>query len=225
MSDDSAPTGTDHRAVLFDMDGVLVDSERYWVELERERILPAAVEEPVDPAEITGMNVSDLYGYLRDRYEVRESREAFVERYDEAARRVYGESVALLPGFESLTSALVDAGVGLALVSSSPVRWIGIVTERFGIDAFDTVVSADHVERGKPAPDVYELAVERLGVDAGDAVAVEDSTHGVTAATGAGCYCIGYAVRGSAGLSGADRAVDTPRGLRRAVREAVGLGT
>ncbi len=198
MSDDSPSTGTDHRAVLFDMDGVLVDSERYWVELERE-ILPAAVEEPVDPAEITGMNVCDLYDYLRERYEVRESREAFVERYDEAARRVYGESVALLPGFESLAAALADA--------------------------FDAVVSADHVERGKPAPDVYELAVDRLGVDAGEAVAVEDSTHGVAAATGAGCSCIGYAARDSAGLSEADRGVDTPAGLRRAVREAVGLGT
>jgi HAD superfamily hydrolase (TIGR01509 family) len=207
------------------MDGVLVDSERYWVALERERILPAAVEEPVDPAEITGMNVSDLYDYLRERYEVRESRGTFVERYDEAARRVYGDSVALLPEFESLAAALADAGVGLALVSSSPVRWIEIVTERFGLDAFDTVVSAEHAERGKPAPDVYELAVDRLGVDAGEAVAVEDSTHGVTAATSAGCSCIGYASRGSAGLSGADRVVDTPAGLRRAVREAVGLGT
>ena len=225
MSDDAVPTGTDHRAVLFDMDGVLVDSERYWVELERERILPAAVEEPVDPAEITGMNVSDLYDYLRERYEVRESREAFVERYDEAAWQVYGESVALLPGFESLAAALADAGVGLALVSSSPVRWIEMVTERFGLDAFDAVVSADHVERGKPVPDVYELAVDRLGVDAGEAVAVEDSTHGVAAATNAGCSCIGYATRGSAGLSGADRVLDTPAGLRRAVREAVGLGT
>lgn len=233
MSDDadSLGAGSDrlggtHRAVLFDMDGVVVDSERYWVERERETILPAAVEEPVDPAEITGMNVSDLYDYLRERYEVHEDRETFVGRYDEVARTVYGESVSLLPGYESLEAALSEAGVSLALVSSSPVRWIDIVRERFGLDAFDAVVSADHVERGKPAPDVYELAIERLGIAPSEGVAVEDSRHGVRAATDAGLSAIGYASRTPPGhLSEANRVVSTPATLHEALREAVGLGT
>lgn len=224
MSDD-APLADDHRAVLFDMDGVLVDSERHWVERERESILPAAVEGTVDPSEITGMNVSDLYDYLREHYGVREDRESFVGRYDEAAGTVYGESVALLAGFESLAAALSGTGVRLALVSSSPVRWIDIVRGRFDLGAFGAVVSADHVDRGKPAPDVYELAAERLGVAPGDGVAVEDSEHGVAAARGAGCSCIGYAARTSrARLTEADRVVSTPAELRRAVREAVGPG-
>lgn len=114
--------------------------------------------------------------------------------------------------------------VGVA--SSSPVRWIDIVYERLGIDAFDAVVSADHVDRGKPAPDVYELALERLGTRPTEGVAVEDSRHGVRAATDAGLSCIGYATRTPrTALAGADHVGSMPWSLHGAVREAVGLGT
>jgi HAD superfamily hydrolase (TIGR01509 family) len=179
-------------AVCFDMDGVVVDSERYWRDREREALLPCAVGEPVPLSEVTGLNVVDLYAHLSDAYGTRVTEAAFLDAYDEAAATVYGSEVRLLPGFEALVGDLRDAGVATALVSSSPVRWIDLVLDRFDLhDAFDAVVSADHAERGKPAPDVYRLATDRLGVSPERTVAVEDSGHGIAAANAAGLTAVG----------------------------------
>jgi len=82
----------------------------------------------------------------------------------------------------------------VALVSSSPHRWIDYVLERFEIrGSFDAVVSADDVDGpSKPAPTIYEHAAGELGIDPTECVAVEDSEHGVAAATAAGMTVIGY---------------------------------
>ena len=181
-------------AVLFDMDGVLVDSERYWVEREREEILPATVADQVDPAEITGMNVADLYDYLDAEYDTLVGKAAFVARYDDHAGEIYRERVSLLAGFENTIGLLRDRDVAVGLVSSSPVRWIDMVRDRFGLhDVFDVVVSADHVDRGKPAPDVYLRAASLLDQTPADCLAVEDSVHGLQAADRAGMRTVGYA--------------------------------
>jgi HAD superfamily hydrolase (TIGR01509 family) len=180
-------------AVLFDMDGVLVDSERYWVEREREAILPATVAESVDPAEITGMNVADLYDYLDAEYDTLVGKDAFVAEYDEHATEIYRDQVSLLTGFETTVGLLRDRAVAVGLVSSSPVRWIDMVRDRFLLrDVFDVVVSADHVEHGKPAPDVYLEAASLLDCAPEECLAVEDSAHGLRAADRAGMRTIGY---------------------------------
>jgi beta-phosphoglucomutase-like phosphatase (HAD superfamily) len=73
-------------AVCFDMDGVIVDSERYWTDLEEERILPAAGVD-VSAEEITGMNYRDTYDYLDDEYGVDIERDEFLDRYEESAEK------------------------------------------------------------------------------------------------------------------------------------------
>lgn len=205
------------QAVMFDMDGVVVDSERYWVEREAEDIFPQTVESSVDPADITGMNVVDLYDHLEETYGTTVDRETFVSLYDEVATDLYGQQADLLAGFESLVDSLARREVSLALVSSSPVRWIDRVLDRFDLHgAFDAVVSADHVDHGKPAPDVYLLAAERLGVDPAASLAVEDSRHGVQAARSAGMDCVGYlgAENDAAAVEEATVVADGPGELR-----------
>jgi HAD superfamily hydrolase (TIGR01509 family) len=211
------------RAVLFDMDGVLVDSEHYWVARERDHILPDAVAgDPPRIGDVTGMNYREIYEYVAEHHEPVVSQEEFLATYEDAAETVYGDEVALLDGVEGLLDDLRAAGVTTAIVSSSPHDWIDLVRDRFGLhDAFDAVVSAEDVDApGKPAPDVYEYAAAVVDVAPEDCVAVEDSEHGVASAVAAGMTVVGYrsGADDTLDLSGADVVVDTPAALLAAVR-------
>jgi HAD superfamily hydrolase (TIGR01509 family) len=202
------------------MDGVLVDSEDYWVEREREDIFPTVVADgPIPPAEIAGMNYREMFEYLDDHYDVTVDRDTFLGMFDRTAREIYTEDAALLPGVKPLLSDLAADGHPTAIVSSSPPEWIDLVVDRFDLDAFDAVISAETVDRGKPAPDVYAYAAETLAVDPDDCIAVEDSEHGVEAAVRAGMTVIGYrsGADEDVDLSAADVVVETPDALRGAI--------
>ncbi|MFP9191319.1 HAD family hydrolase [Natronosalvus vescus] len=213
-------------AVLFDMDGVLVDSEDYWVDLEREELFPAVVpDQDVAVAEITGMNYREIYDYLDAEYETAVSRDEFIDLFDDVAQDIYHERVALLEGTHDLLETLEERGVVRAVVSSSPHDWIDIVLERFDLeDRFTTVVSAEEIDDpGKPEPDIFEHAAAVLDVDPESCVVVEDSEHGIRAAARAGTTCIAYAIDAHEGIdrSAADVVVDSPQELRAAVLERV----
>lgn len=203
-------------AVCFDMDGVIVDSERYWAELEEERVFPAVGVEDIAAEEITGMNYREVYDYLADQYGVSIDRDEFLARYDETARDIYGERVALMDGFRDLCGTLRDRGKHIAVVSSSPPKWIEMMCERFELTSFDAVISAEEVDGpSKPKPDVYRYAADELGLDPTECVAIEDSIHGVQSAKSAGMGCIGYRAGGKKlDLSAADAVVDGPQELR-----------
>ncbi|WP_237561365.1 HAD family hydrolase [Halostella pelagica] len=182
-------------AVLFDMDGVIVNSEDFWVELETEEILPAAVPDgDISEDEITGINYREIYDYLDEYYDVAIDSEEWERRYESAAEGIYAEKVDLMPGFRDLVETLRDRGCRVAVVSSSPQEWIRMVTERFGLtDLFEAVVSADDIDAdSKPAPDVFEHAARQVGVDPADCIAVEDSKNGVKSAKAAGMTAVGY---------------------------------
>ncbi|MFB6139493.1 MAG: HAD family hydrolase [Halosimplex sp.] len=203
-------------AVCFDMDGVLVDSEDYWVPYEEEELFLELGLEGLDVDEITGMNYREIYDYLVDAYGIEMARADFLAWYDEAATTIYGEEVRLLDGADELLAELRDREVALALVSSSPHDWIDVVVERFDLE-FDAVISADAFDGpGKPEPAVYEHAADRIGVDPADAVAVEDSVHGIESARRAGMHVVGFR-HGSpdeTDRSGADYVADSPADLR-----------
>ncbi|NHN43101.1 HAD family phosphatase [Halorubellus sp. JP-L1] len=218
-------------ACCFDMDGVVVDSERHWVPLENDRILPTVVEATDEDgnvagsdrggptaSEITGMNVRDIYEYLDREYGTTVDEDGFVAEYDEAAVELYEDRVELVPGFEALVDDLRAAGTSVALVSSSPHRWIDRVLERFDLaNRFDAVVSAEDVDGpSKPEPAVYEAAARRLGVDPARAIAIEDSRHGIAAANAAGMHAVAYRTEANADvdLSAAATEAEGPEALR-----------
>ena len=213
-------------AVLFDMDGVLVDSEDYWVVYERDKLLPEVVPHAdVDVAEITGMNYREIYDSLEAEYGTAISREAYLERFETFARDLYTERVSLLSGFHDLRDELAKRGVAVAVVSSSPHDWIDLVLERFDLEsAFDAVVSADDVDGdSKPEPDVFEHAAAELEVPPEACVAVEDSENGVESAAGAGTTTVAYEIdaHDDLDLSAADVVVDSPAELRETVLDLV----
>ena len=204
--------------MLFDMDGVLVDSEDYWNEFETEFVFSEAVAgDAPSHDEITGMNFREIYDYLDENYDTAVDKDEFVGRYEERAKTVYGEEVALLDGARDLLDELRDRGVQVAIVSSAPQSWIARVLDRFDLGEFAKVISAEDIDGpGKPEPDVYEHAAAELGVDPADCVVVEDSRNGAKAATRAGAYCLAYRREHNADtdLSVADAVAESPDELR-----------
>jgi len=186
-------------ALLFDMDGVIVDSEDCWHAAEREELLPAVLAgERPDLDEITGMPYREIYDYLDANYEPTVTKAEFVALYDGTAERIYRERVALLETFHEIRTTAGDLGVPVGLVSSSPPEWVGYVLDRFELE-FDLVLSDDDVAGpGKPQPDIYEAAASRLDVAPEDCVAVEDSQNGSLAAKRAGMTVVGYRVQHNA---------------------------
>jgi HAD superfamily hydrolase (TIGR01509 family) len=182
------------QAFIFDMDGVIVDSELHWKSVEGyflRELVPGWTE--ADQSRAIGLSLDNLFSMLHDEYGYRGVKEEFLKTYHANARRIYTEEVALLPGFESLLALLHENGVLLALASSSPRAWIDWMLDRFGLRrAFDVTVSAEEVGgEGKPSPAIYLHTASRLGVDPARCVVVEDSRNGVLSARAAGMYCIG----------------------------------
>ncbi|AKH98126.1 HAD-superfamily hydrolase [Halanaeroarchaeum sulfurireducens] len=208
-------------AVVFDMDGVIVDTEQYWVEEEAailDEALPA--DHDVDPHDITGINVHEQYEMLSGEYEMQVDREEYFDLFDAKAESVYARAD-LLEGFHDLLDALDERDLPLGVCTSSYPRWIEIVFESNDLqDRFDAVLSAaEEPVPGKPEPDLYERVADELGVEPEEMLVVEDSANGVAAAAAAGAYTIAYAANAHDGIdhSPADEVIDSAERLRERV--------
>ncbi|MGQ4557530.1 HAD-IA family hydrolase [Halobellus sp. GM3] len=208
-------------AVLFDMDGVLVDSETYWHRFEDEWVFSEAIVGGT-PAheEVTGMLFYEIYDYLDSTYGAAVSRDEFAAAYDERAQSLYGEDVALTAGMPELFADLRTDGRALAIVSSARRSWIETVRERFDLGSLDLVLSGEEIdEPGKPEPYIYERAAAKLGVDPEACVVVEDSINGIESAVRAGAFTVAFRSTHNADLdlSRADVVVDGVEELRAAL--------
>ena len=173
-------------AVVFDLDGVLMDSEQRWNEAKEALVRESGGRWRDDaPTVMMGMSSPEWSAYLRDDLRVPLDADAIS---DDVVRRMmegYRRELPLLPGAHQAVRALARRWP-LALASSSNREIIDLVLELAGFgDAFQFTVSSEEVERGKPAPDVYLEAARGLGVPASSCVAIEDSSNGLRAAAAA----------------------------------------
>ncbi len=187
-------------ACVFDMDGVLIDTEPVWRETEHDVFARVGVElTDAQLRETWGMRIEEVVDY---RYRVRPwngIRPRAVEReiIREMVEHVRAHGVPIRGAVEAIHTAR-DAGLRVAIASSSSRELIDAVVERLGIgDLVDVVCSADDEERGKPDPGVYLSAARALDVMPSSCVAIEDSPVGVTAAIAAGMRCIGLRSEGA----------------------------
>jgi HAD superfamily hydrolase (TIGR01509 family) len=178
-------------AVIFDLDGVLMDSEQRW-NAAKEALVRETGGHWRDeaPSVMMGMSSSEWAAYLRDTLGVPMDVDAIsrdvVRRMEEGYRR----ALPLLPGADQAVRSLADRWP-LGLASSSNREIIDLVLELTGFgDAFRATVSSEEVEHGKPAPDVYLEAAQELGVEPARCVAIEDSGNGLRAADAAGMTVI-----------------------------------
>jgi sugar-phosphatase len=172
----------DGRALIFDMDGLLVDSEPLWWRVEKAFAADHGGDWSDEQArECVGKGLPYVIATMNELFGWSLEVEAEVERLVD--RFIAGvDSLSLKTGAREILEAATAADRKRALASSSPLRLIRPVLERFSLtSAFHVVSSGEEVDNGKPAPDIFLLTAERLGVSAGDCVVFEDSFAGATA--------------------------------------------
>jgi HAD superfamily hydrolase (TIGR01509 family) len=177
--------------VIFDMDGVLVDSEAVWDDVRKEFTEEKGGRwHESAQRDMMGMSSVEWSRYVRDRLGVEMDPEEISREVADRVAGVYREKLPLLPGaVEAVRSLSAEWPLGLA--SSSNRHVIDLVLELAKIaDDFQATVSSEEVGAGKPAPDVYLETAKRLGVDPAVCVAIEDSTNGIRSAHAAGMAVI-----------------------------------
>ncbi len=181
------------KAVIYDLDGLVIDSEPCWRQAEVEVL--GGLGLPLTPErcrETTGLRMDEAVAYWAARYPWSGvPLEEVVQRILARVLSLLEERAPLKPGVRESLAVIRTAGLRVALASSSPLALIEGALERFGLrEEFEQMVSAEGERFGKPHPGVYLTTAARLGVAPASCVALEDSVNGVLSATAAGMRCI-----------------------------------
>ncbi|WP_305786893.1 HAD family hydrolase [Symbioplanes lichenis] len=178
-------------AVVFDLDGVIIDTEEVWEEVRRGYVAEHGKEFlPDTQTRMMGMSTPEWSAHLSEEVGVPRSPEQVAQDVLGRMAERYRTAVPLIPGSVAAVRRLAEH-FPLALASSSARILIDQVLETAGLaDAFRTTLSTEEVPRGKPAPDAYLEATRRLGLDPATCAAVEDSSNGLRSAAAAGLAVI-----------------------------------
>jgi beta-phosphoglucomutase family hydrolase len=185
---------TDIQAIIFDMDGVIIDSEGNQSR-SLEKILQEHGVEPVfnevGVVQVVGMTAKANLSRLKEKHDLKTSVEELEKRKNELYEEMLDEGVTPMPGLFELFEYLSDKPFKKAIASSSSKRNINTVVKLLEAEAhFDAIVSGEEVERSKPAPDIFLEAARRLGVASKHCVVLEDSPVGVAAGRAADMHVI-----------------------------------
>ncbi len=182
-----------YKAIIFDMDGVIIDSKEHVEQFWRDKLEKYDIEPDGTPEELAlryhgrpaRLIIDDLFEKLPE-----SERQALAEEC--AAYDASAENYDYIPGVREVLKACLDLGLTTGLVTSALPSKVDLMLDGLGFDSpFDTTVTADRVRNGKPDPECYRLAAQELGIDPAKSIVFEDSMSGVQAASGAGAIVIG----------------------------------
>lgn len=187
----SKPAALPIRAVLWDMDGTLVDTEPYWIAAEYRLVESFGGSWSDEHAHaIIGKPLLVSASYLREHGGVPMTPEQIVDRLLAAVIADTRRQVVWRPGTLALLAEMKAAGLPTAMVTMSYRNLAATVAELLPPGSFDTLVCGDDVRNGKPDPEPYLLAAARLGVPPSECLAIEDSPSGIASAEAAGCLVV-----------------------------------
>ena len=204
------------KALVFDFDGLILDTEEPVYQSWRELYEEHGEQLPFDRwIQIVGSSNAafDPRGHLEARLGRPLSPEVLDRRIRRRTELVLAEPV--LPGVAQLADAALARGLKLGVASSSSCEWVGGHLQRLGLrDRFACVRCRDDVAAVKPAPDLYQSALDCLGVRPEEAIAIEDSPNGIAAAKAAGMWCVAVpnGITGGLDLSRADAVLESLSG-------------
>ena len=175
-------------AVLFDMDGTLIDSMGLWKSIDIEYLGNAGIELPENlQSEIEGMSFSETAVYFKNRFKFEASVETIMDDWNRMAFKKYSEEVQFKPGALDFLKALKKLGIKTAIASSNSRHLIESAMQHLNaLEYFDVIVTACEAGAGKPAPDIYLLAASKLGVSSKQCLVFEDISMGIMAGKSAG---------------------------------------
>jgi beta-phosphoglucomutase family hydrolase len=203
------------KSVIFDMDGVITDSEPIHFEVEKKlfKDLGLAISDE-EHRSFVGTVSREMWSHIKDKYKLNQSVEELVEieRTSYMDYLLSQEKERPIPGVADLIEELYRNNVKLVVASSASVKNIEIVLKMFDLERFfETKVSGDEVKNGKPAPDIFLYAAKIIGTQPEECIIIEDSENGVEAAKSAGMKCIGFENpnSGKQDLSSADMVINS----------------
>ncbi len=184
--------GTQFKAVVFDMDGLMFDTETQDFAIHsdmsrrRGKVFTHAVQETV-----TGKRAHDVMSGLNEFWGKGEKVADLLAEQDELLIKAYKDNVAVMPGLRELISRLETAKIRLAIGTSSRGFLVDVLLKKHQlVGAFEVVITGDMVSRGKPDPEIYDLCLQRLGLEPQFCAILEDSVNGVSAGKASGSTVI-----------------------------------
>ena len=203
-------------AVVFDMDGVIIDSEPLWSEAERQLLARRNLtySEHLKPL-LMGLDSREAVRILRRHYDLGEPVEELVHERNQLVSELIQQHGEPIPHALELIQRVRERGLKTVVASSSPYALVELVVDKLGIGPLlDLVLSGDEVSRGKPAPDIYDTVAKTLRVAPECCLVIEDAPNGVRAAKAAGMRCLAITTGASkVELAAADQVVEDFRGL------------
>lgn len=183
------------KALVFDMDGVIIDSEPIHTEIALQVLRDFGKE--TDPSEIyefIGVRNEEMWTALKKRHGIDGTVEQLLEKHKfYKNERFFNEKLEPIEGIPELISAVKSKGLKIALATSSPRYFAEHVLKSMEIESyFDVIVTADDISHSKPNPEIYLKAAEALKIQSNECVAVEDAFFGIQSAKGAGLKCIAF---------------------------------
>lgn len=205
-------------AVIFDMDGVLIDSEPVHYESNKKIMQEFGYNLEYDYyKQFIGSTLTHMWEVIKKDYEISNEISELNRMSEQYSNNIIKENGYIrVPGAAELVKMFNDNGIKLAVASSSSAYLIDKAVSYLGIkECFDVLVSGENIANPKPSPDIFLKAAESLGVDVGRCLVIEDSANGVKAAKAAGMACVGYINpnSGEQDLSKADYLVESFEGL------------
>ena len=180
------------KAFIFDLDGTLVNSMWMWPEIDREFLNNRGFEVPADlKEEIDGLSMWDDAIYFKKRFGFKDTEQELIDIWNDMALHHYENDTPLKPGARELLDYLNEKGIKTGLATSNSLVLCEASLRSNGVyDYFDAIVTSEDVVHGKPDPQCYQIAAERLGTNPADCLVAEDLPAGLTAAKSAGMTAI-----------------------------------
>lgn len=205
------------QAVIFDMDGVITDSEPLYAEALNEVLRGQGhAMSHQDHAAIMGSSIEYTLDWVISHFRLPGTLDTWRPLYDQEVIRLLSEKAEPTPGIYDLLDALKARRMKIGLASSSQGNWVQAVLKKLGVaDRFQAIAACEMVAQAKPAPDLYLLAARKLGVSPASCVAIEDTPRGIAAGKAAGMRMVALRTGPTAGLdiSSADYIIDSLPGF------------
>ena len=175
------------RAVIFDLDGVLADSEPTWDEIDAQLLSEYGVKYRGEyHREVLGVSYQGSVEFFKKTFKISARTEEMMKRREKIAIEFFAKKIGLFPSTKKVLEELRTMKIRLAVATSSVSASARPFLDRHRLtNFFEVIITGDEIERGKPAPDIYLAAAKKLGVAANECLVIEDSLSGIAAAKAA----------------------------------------